>query len=139
MWRFAAWPWVQAMNTDHTGNPADNEFDMDAIRAFPEFDVADYLGSDKEIAAFVNIFLEEEDVTMLVHALGTVVRARSKAGMPLRCAVGHEALYKALCEESAPRLDTVMRVMKSLGLRLAVEHIGTAGNPALSGETPAVP
>ena len=101
-----------------------------------DIDVADHLGSDDEIAEFLNIFLEEEDASMFVHALGTVARARRKAGIVPSCAGDHEALYQALCEEDDPLLNSVMRVMTSLGLRLAVGNVSTVSDSLSSGGAP---
>jgi probable addiction module antidote protein len=112
-----------------------DDVDMDAINALPRFDVADHLDSDEEITAYLNVYLEEEDVPMFVRGLGTVARARTKTSTAPGASVEHDALYKVLRDESSPRLDTVMLVMKSLGLRLVVENIGTASDSALPSET----
>lgn len=112
---------------------------MDAINALSQFDVAGHLDSDDEITACLNLYLEEEDVAMFVRGLGTVARARTKAGIAPRAGVNHDALSNALRDESAPRLDTVMAVIKSLGLRLVVEHIGTPASRDMSSETPDTP
>ncbi len=109
---------------------------MDAINALPRFDVADHLDSDEEITAYLNVYLEEDDVAMFVRGLGTVARARAKNSVAPHPSVEHDALYKALREEGAPGLDSVMRVMKSLGLRLVVESLGTTSNSTPPSETP---
>jgi probable addiction module antidote protein len=41
------------------------------------------------------------------------------SAMGLTC----EALYKALCEDTQPRLDTVIRICTALGLKLAVQPV----------------
>ncbi|HEX8610653.1 MAG TPA: addiction module antidote protein [Telluria sp.] len=123
------------MKTGEKTISAADEFDMDAINALPRFDVADHLDSDEEITAYLNVYLEEEDVAMLVHGLGTVARARGKTGVAQGSGGNFETLYKALREDSAPRFDAVMLVMKSLGLRLVVEPVGTVSDPALASET----
>lgn len=121
------------MKTGENAIAAADEFDMDAINALPRFDAANQLDSDEEIVAYLNVYLEEEDVAMFVHGLGTVARARSKTGTATGEDVNHDTQYKALREEGAPRLETVMGMMKSLGLRLVVE--GTAISSTPSGKT----
>jgi DNA-binding phage protein len=50
-----------------------------------------------------------------------------------------EQLFAALGQESSPRLDTIMRVMKSLGLRLVVEPIDKPDDAAISNAAPEEP
>lgn len=127
------------MKTGEKAIAVTDEFDMEAINALRRFDVADHLDCDEEIAAYLNVYLEEEDVAMFVRGLGTVARARAKTSVTPRANVEYEALYKSLREESAPGLDTVIQVMKSLGLRLVVEPVGTASASTLPSETPEPP
>ncbi|ATQ75926.1 putative addiction module antidote protein [Massilia violaceinigra] len=103
------------MKTGEKAIAAPVAFDMDAINALPRFDAADHLDSDEEITAYLNVYLDEEDVTMFVHGLSTVARARAKTSIAPSAGVNYDALYNTLREESAPRLATVMQVMKSLG------------------------
>ncbi|WP_167076594.1 addiction module antidote protein [Massilia aquatica] len=127
------------MKTAQVGTSVQDEFDMDAINALPRFDVADQLDADEEITAYLNVYLEEKDIAMFVRGLGTVARARAKTSVGLIPSVERGALYKSLREEGAPGFDSVMRVMKSLGLRLIVEPVGTASDPAPPSETPETP
>ncbi|NHZ36626.1 addiction module antidote protein [Massilia rubra] len=127
------------MKTAHIVSSVEDEFDMDLIRTFPCFEPADYLDSEEAIVGFVNVFLEEDDTSMLVHALETVAQAPGMLGTDELSASTREELFVALREESSPRLDTVMRVMKSLGLRLVVEPVGTASDSTPLSETPETP
>ncbi|HEX8610651.1 MAG TPA: addiction module antidote protein [Telluria sp.] len=112
------------MKTAHTVDSVEDEFEMDVIRSFPRFEPAEYLDSEETIVGFVNIFLEEGDTPMLVHALETVALAPGIAGIDDSSAYSREELFAALRAESSPRFDTVMRVMKSLGLCLVAQPIG---------------
>ncbi|MDQ1923652.1 addiction module antidote protein [Massilia pseudoviolaceinigra] len=127
------------MKTGEKAIAATPAFDMDAINALPRFDAADHLDSDEEITAYLNVYLDEEDVAMFVRGLSTVARARAKTSIAPGVGDNCDALYNTLCEDSAPRLATVMQVMKSLGLRLVVEPSGTSSDPAMSSETPDSP
>lgn len=91
------------------------------VEDLPEFDVAEMLDSDEAIAAFLNDFLTEEDPAMLAHALGIVARAQGMTEVAKKSGITREALYKALRADSAPRMDTIMKVLKAFGLRLAVQ------------------
>ncbi|UOD30618.1 hypothetical protein INH39_02395 [Massilia violaceinigra] len=76
---------------------------------------------------------------MFVRGLGKVARAGAETSVGLIPSVERGALYKSLREEGAPGLDSVMRVMKSPGLRLIVEPVGTASDSTLSSKTPETP
>ncbi|WP_157778539.1 addiction module antidote protein [Massilia violaceinigra] len=124
------------MKTTHTVSSAGDDFDTNAIRAFPRFEPADYLDSEEAIVGFVNIFSEEGDATMLAHALATVARAPGVAEIAQSSASTREGLCTALCAESRPHLDTIMRVMTSLGLRLVVEPINRPVEAEVPGSPP---
>lgn len=53
----------------------ENEFDMDKINALPVFDVADHLGSNSMIVAYLTEFVGEENPVLLRAALENVARA----------------------------------------------------------------
>lgn len=123
------------METAHVVSSGEDEFDMDLIRSFPRFEPADYLDSDETIVDFVNLFLEEGDTSMLVHALETVAQAPGILGDD-ESEPSREQLFAALEAEGSPRLDSIMRIMKSLGLRLVVEPVGKPHGAATSNSWP---
>lgn len=64
--------------------------------------------------AYVDACLEEagDDPAFIAHALGNVARAHGMSQ------VARESLYKALSGEGNSEFDTILKVMKALGLRL---------------------
>ncbi len=84
------------------------------------FDIADYLGSDEAIAEYLSEMMDENDPGLFVAALGDVARARGMSEVAATAGLGRESLYKALREGSEPKFDTIRRVCKALGLRLAI-------------------
>ena len=86
----------------------------------PEFDIADHLEDEQAIAEYLTVVLEENDAAALAHALGVIAKARGMRQISDASGITREALYKALRSHSAPRLDTVQRVLTSLGLKLVV-------------------
>lgn len=90
----------------------------------PEFDMADYLGSDEDVAAYLSVVIAEGDAAELADALGHVAKARGMAAIAERAGIGREALYKALRPGSQPRFDTIARVCTALGLKLTVQPLG---------------
>lgn len=91
------------------------------IADLPEFDMAEHLGSDEAVAAYLTLVIEENDPAELAHALGIVARARGMAEVAKAAGIGREALYKALRPNAKPRFDTISRVCAALGVKLVAQ------------------
>ena len=91
------------------------------IAELPEFDAAEYLTTDEEIAAYLTTVLEENDPSLLAAALGDIAKARGMTQVARDSGITREALYKALRPGSEPRFDTIHRVCAALGVRLVVQ------------------
>ena len=50
------------------------------VSELPEFDAADYLASEEDVAAYLATVLEDGDPALLVAALGDIARAQSLRG-----------------------------------------------------------
>ena len=127
------------ININHIEELSADEFDLDAMNAMPVFDAAEELTDDGDIALFLNGFLDETDAGMIAHALGIAARARGMTQMARDTGISREALYKALRADSAPRLDTIIKVIKALGYRLTVEPIAPAPAEILPAVSPSPP
>ena len=92
------------------------------------FDVAMYLRTPEDAAAYLSAALEENDPAAFRRALGDVARGRSMAAVADASGLGRESLYKALSRSGNPSLDTVQRVVSALGLTLAVVPVAPAEN-----------
>lgn len=84
------------------------------------FDAARYLGDDEAIAEYMTAVLEADTPDLLILALGDIARAKGMAQVAKDAGLGRESLYKALAPGAKPRFDTVMKVARALGVRLAV-------------------
>lgn len=91
------------------------------IADLPEFDLAEYLQTDEDIAAYLTLVQEDKEPAELSHALGVVARARGMAEVARASGLTREALYKALRPGSQPRFDTIARVCSALGVKLVVQ------------------
>ena len=87
------------------------------------FDAAKYLDNDETIAEYLNLALEDSNPEMLLLAIGNIARARGMAQVAQDSGLGRESLYKALSDGAKPRYDTVLRVMRALGIKLHAEPI----------------
>lgn len=90
---------------------------------FSRFDVADYLGSEEDMAAYLDACMEEagDDATYIAAALGDIARARGMAQLAKDTGISREGLYKALSRDGNPSLATVLKVVKALGLKLTTK------------------
>jgi len=89
----------------------------------PDFDMAEYLKTDEDVANYLTLVLKENDPTKLTHALGTIVRARGMTEVARASGLTREALYKALRLTSYPRFDMIARVCSALGLKLVAQPV----------------
>jgi probable addiction module antidote protein len=83
-----------------------------------EFDAARYLDNEEVIAEYLNAALEDENPDLLLAALGDIAKARGMTKIAKDSGLGRESLYKALSAGSKPQYDTVLKVIKALGVRL---------------------
>ena len=83
------------------------------------FDAVDYLGTEQRQAAYIAMALESGDAEFVRDALGLVARARGMAQIAKSAGLNRESLYKALGDAGNPEFDTVMRIVRALGLTLS--------------------
>ena len=92
------------------------------------FDIADYLDSDEVIAEFLSAALEDPDPDVFLMAVSDVAKAKGMTHIASATGLGRESLYKALSPGARPRYDTVLRVLRALGVQLhAVPAVEGAG------------
>ena len=82
------------------------------------FDMAALLDSDEAIAEYLTQVLADGDTDELIRAVSHVARARGMAQIAKNCELGRASLYKALSPGAKPRFDTIMKVMRALGIEL---------------------
>lgn len=91
------------------------------VTALRDFDAAEYLTTEEDVASYLTAVLEENDAALLAAALGNIARARGMTEIAKEAGLTREALYKALRAGSAPRLDTISRVCAALGVHLVAQ------------------
>ncbi|MGB4923383.1 MAG: addiction module antidote protein [Candidatus Nitrotoga sp.] len=88
---------------------------------FTPFDAADYLDTEETIAAYLTAALEDENPDMFLVAVKDVARARGMTQLAKDTGLGRESLYKALAPGAKPRYDTLLKVLRALGVSLHVK------------------
>ena len=81
------------------------------------FDAARYFTDDAAIAEYMTAVLETENTDLLLLALSDVARAKGMAQVAKDAGLGRESLYKALAPGAKPRLDTILKVARALGVK----------------------
>ena len=87
------------------------------------YDVAEHLKTPEEMALYLDACIEESggDAAFIAKALGDIARAQGMAKVAEGAGLSRESLYKSLSGERVPDFSTVLKVMKSLGLKLHTE------------------
>ena len=84
------------------------------------YDVADSLKTPEEMAAYLEACIElaDGDAGFIAKALGDIARCKGMTEVARQTGLSRESLYKALSGERSPSLDTVLKVIAALGLKL---------------------
>jgi probable addiction module antidote protein len=80
----------------------------------------DHLKTPEDIATYLEAVFEDGDPELISRALGAVARSKGMTEIANRTGLGRQSLYKALSPEGRPEFETVLKVMRALGLKLTV-------------------
>ncbi len=86
------------------------------------YDVAEHLRTPEEMAAYLEAAIEEADgdAALIAKALGDIARSKGMSQVACEAGLSRESLYKALSGDRNPSLDTILRVVSALGMKLRV-------------------
>lgn len=92
---------------------------------FSRWDAADYLTSEEEVRAYLEACVRDDpgDGSLIRAALGDIARAGNMSELARATGLSREGLYKALSPEGNPSFETIMKVLRALGLEI---HISPA-------------
>ena len=85
------------------------------------FDAADYILDPEDVIDFLNDALESGHAPYIAKVLGHVARSEGMTKIAEKTGVNRQALYTALSENGNPTLETLLKVMSALGIRLKCE------------------
>ena len=88
------------------------------------WDAVAYLETEEDMAAYLEAALEEDDPQLFAAALGDVARAKGMTLIAREAGLGRESLYKALSADGNPEFATILKVVRSLGLKLHATPVG---------------
>lgn len=92
---------------------------------YARFDAADYLEDLDDVAAYLEIALEEsgEDPSAVPRALGVIARSQNMSDLARRTGMSRDRLYKALSADGNPTWSTILKVTHALGLRFELHTV----------------
>jgi len=84
------------------------------------YDVSEHLRTPEEMAAYLEACIEESngDASFVAKALGDIARAKGMSSVAREAGLSRESLYKALSGDRMPGFDTILKVVKALGIEL---------------------
>jgi len=85
-----------------------------------KWDPAQHINTEKDVVAYLNAALEDGDPAIISAMLGYIARSKGMAAIAKKSGLGRESLYKALSKGGNPKIDTVLKVVHALGLKLKV-------------------
>ena len=91
------------------------------------YDVAEHLRTTKEMAAYLEATIEDTDgdAAAIAKALGNIARAQGMSKVARDSGLSRESLYKALSGDRSPDFETILKVVKALGMKLSAEAVRT--------------
>ena len=85
------------------------------------WDITEHLRTEEEMAAYLSTVLEEGDSTLFVSAIGDIAKARGLAEIARKTGVRRNRLTHSFSEKGQPEFSTVIRFIRSLGMKLTAE------------------
>lgn len=87
------------------------------------FDIAEHLRTEEDMAAYLDACIEESnnDASFISKALGDIAKAKGMSRIAEDTGLSRESLYKSLSGERVPSLDTFMKVIKALNIKITVK------------------
>ncbi len=85
------------------------------------YDVAEFLETPEEVAAYLEACIQESDgdAAFIAKGLGDIARAKGMTQVARESGLSRESLYKALSGYRSPSFDTILNAISALGLQLS--------------------
>lgn len=83
-----------------------------------KWDPAEHIKTEADVVAYLDAALEDGDPALVTAVLGDIARSKGMAKVAKKSGLGRESLYKALSKDGNPKLETFLKVVNALGLKL---------------------
>ena len=99
---------------------------------YQEFDAADYIKSDADVRELLKAATDEDpgDGTVIRAVLKHVAQTQNMSALARDTGLNRAHLYDALSEDGNPTLSTLLKVTRSLGLKLHLEPVESPAQDA---------
>ncbi len=93
---------------------------------FSRWDAAEHLKDEEDIRLYLEAAQEEagDDPAFMTQVLADIARARNMSQLAKAAGMTRAGLYKALSPGSNPRIATVTKIAKALGLKVTIQTAG---------------
>jgi probable addiction module antidote protein len=85
-----------------------------------KWDLAEHIKTEEDVVAYLDAALDDGDPELVTAVLGDIARSKGMAKIAKKTGLGRESLYKALSKNGNPKLETFLKVVQALGLKLKV-------------------
>ena len=85
------------------------------------WDASEFLETEEDMAEYLAVAFEEGDPDAIALAIGNVAKAHGMAEIAKKAGVSREHLSRSFRKGGDLRLETLVGVMSSLGMRLTAE------------------
>lgn len=89
------------------------------LKTYP-LDPADLIETPEDVVHFLEASFEDGTSAEIAQSLGTVARSKGYATLARAAGLSRQTLRQSLTEDGNPSLDTFLKVVRALGLKLAV-------------------
>ena len=85
------------------------------------FDGAEYFRTPESVIDLLNDAFESGEAGYIAVVLGVAARSEGMTKLAAKTGVNRQALYTALSENGNPTLETLLKVLAAMGVRLRCE------------------
>lgn len=107
---------------------------IDPGKVAAPYDAAEFLRTPEEITAYLEAIFEDygDNARVVAKALGDVARAQGMQKIARETGLNREGLYQAFSGKGNPSFDTVLKVMRAVGVELRPKAARQESSPAKS-------
>ena len=86
------------------------------------WDMAEHINTKKDVTAYLEAALEENDTALLFAVIGDIARSKGMAQIAKDLDLARESLYRSLAADGNPSFNTIVKVLDNLGYQLSVRE-----------------
>lgn len=84
------------------------------------FDIQEHIKTPERQAGYLEAQLEDGSIDDIIAAIGDIARARGTTEFARASGISRETIYKQFRPGGNPRLNTIVKAMSALGIKLRI-------------------